>query len=121
MDPEQRKKLIQLTWSDITFNGVINNREYINDVYGTSLSQQNFTILRNIFIGIYRKRNIEAGNGQGLRQFMHSFKKGSKPFRLIIYKTKKNKLLPNQGQVKTFFEDYGNGVSRCDTVALAIY
>ncbi len=104
---ELRATLRTVTWSNlIRGNGEIflRPREEINLILGTLITNQQYNTLANT-LRITKKRYYKEGEkATTIRDFMNSFKKGSKYFRKYVSQWNPKDTLGTTTQVKTFLQ-----------------
>jgi hypothetical protein len=97
-----RNTVLGITWNDITANELLYTREQLSARCNINLSAHKYNLLKSAYqIATRRYRKIDAPC-TAISEFMSSFKKGSKKFRLVLTgKTPENSFC-NGTQVRTF-------------------
>jgi hypothetical protein len=97
-----RNTVLGITWNDITTNEQLFTREQLSVLRSINLSAHKYNLLKNAYqIATRRYRKIDAPCTT-ISDFLKSFKKGSKKFRLVLTGKTPENLFSKSSQVRTF-------------------
>jgi hypothetical protein len=100
-----RNILLTLTWSDLVNNGVFSSREEILIRFNINLSREKYNILKQAYQISVRKYLKEGNEDTTIVNFLKSFKRGSKKFRIIMEGTVCDRTVSTGSHVTTFLRN----------------
>jgi hypothetical protein len=106
-DMAKRNLVVGITWNSLSNNGWLLSRVEIHARHGIFFTEEKFQLLKTAFRICKCKYHKDADKSLTMRQFICSFKKGSRNFRRIINKAEKNDNVAECQAIQTYGRTVG--------------
>jgi hypothetical protein len=99
---EHRDRLLSISWSDLTEEGLLRSKPDVEGILHLILSPEKYNALKGAYRSAVRRYHVADGKSRTLLEHINSFRKGSKHFRKVICQTSFREKLSSSRQCKTF-------------------
>jgi hypothetical protein len=117
---QYRDRVLKLTWSSLTVNGVVRTKLELDNILGESLTREQYCNLKIAYRSAVNRYQKLDGKSATITEFLARFKKGSRNFRNVIGYGRSILKVSDSRQCKTFVKLIDCLVP-VETCAVALY